>query len=101
MTRPSGPWLGYPFTTNVLDHVELNPGDSTGEVVARVTENLLDSIQQDNTMDLKVPWPPVMGKPLGYFAAVMSKVDGRILRVGFQPDGHPLLSTEVSLSERQ
>jgi hypothetical protein len=98
VTRPNGPFLGYPFTDNVLDNIELNPGEPTGEVIASVTEHLLDSIQQDITMDLKMPWPPVVGKPLGHFAGEMAKVEGSTLHFWFEVDGHALLRAEVDLS---
>ena len=98
VTRPNGPWLGYPFALNVgEDH----PGESTGVVIASVTANLLDSIQQDITMDLKVPWPPVAGKPLGAFAAGMAKVEGDTLHLWFEVDGHALLKAEVDLSDTE
>jgi hypothetical protein len=98
--RSNGYWFGgYPFTVNVLDNIELNPGDSTGEVIARVTENLLDAIQQHITMDLKMPWPPVIGKPLGTFAMEMAKVEGDTLHLWFEVDGHALLSAQVDLSD--
>ena len=100
-TRPISPWCGYPFTDNVLENVGLNPDESTTAIIASVTGHLLDSVQQDITMDLKVPWPPVVGKPLGHFADPRVKIEGHKLHLWFDVGGHPLLSTEVSLSERE
>ena len=97
VTRPNGAWIGgFPFTLNVLDNVDEN--EVTGEVIAFVAENLLDRIQQDITMDLKMPWPPVVGKPLGHFAVEMAKVEGSTLHLWFEVDGHALLRAEVDLS---
>ena len=99
-TRPLRFWCGYPFTDNVLENCALNPAAPMEEVIASVAENL-DSLQQDMTMDLKVPWPPAAGKALGYFAAPMAKAEDGTLRLGFEVDGHSLLSAEVCLAQRE
>ena len=90
---------GYPFTDNVLDNCALSPATPTEDVIARVAENLLDALQQDMTMDLKVPWPLVVGKSLGFFAAPMAKAEDGTLHLGFEVDGHSLLRAEVSLAQ--
>jgi hypothetical protein len=88
---------GYPFTDNVLDNLSAEePITATIEWVAR---NLLDALQQDMTMDLKVPWPTVADKPLGYVAAPMACVSSNTLRLWFEVEGSVLLSASISLSE--
>lgn len=92
---------GYSFTDNVLDNQALNPDEPLASIIEEVSRWTLDALQQDITMELKVPWPAVADKPQGYFAAPMATISGDTLRLWFEVDGFVLLSTSVSPSEGQ
>jgi hypothetical protein len=88
---------GYPITDNVIENQESNAGVPTTRIIEWVAADLLDSLQQAVTMETKVPWPPVAGKPLGHFADGMAKVDGDTLHLWFEVDGQKGLRATVSL----
>jgi hypothetical protein len=98
-TRPISLWCGYPFSDNVVVNHAENPDQPLASIIEEVTRWILDAVQQDMTMELKVPWPVVADKPLGYFAAPMARIDGDMLRLWFDVDGRALVSVNVSLSE--